>query len=156
MRYLRHACVPSAAQVVHDALLGMRVYLQRLKGPATCVTAHNLERLVLVAVIVANKYLDRTQRTAGCFAGGSLALPRVWLHTHALQDDRLKHAFVVVAKMKGCSVLCVACVWFVLMNAGAGYFGQLNDGARHSDAQHRYRLLAIEASLVHLYMTRSI
>jgi hypothetical protein len=57
----------------------MLVYLERLKskGPAACVSAYNLERLVLVAVILANKYLDRTQRTAGCFAGGSLALPRV-------------------------------------------------------------------------------
>jgi hypothetical protein len=93
MRYLRHACAPSAAQVAHDALRGMLVPLERLKskGPAACVTAYNLQRLVLVAVILANKYLDRTQRTAGCFAGGALALPRVWLHTHALQDDRLKH-----------------------------------------------------------------
>jgi hypothetical protein len=47
------------------------------KDPAVCVTSYNLQRLVLVAVILANKYLDRTQRTAGCFAGGSLAVARV-------------------------------------------------------------------------------
>ena len=72
MRYLRHACAPSAAQVAHDALRGMLVPLERLKskGPAACVTAYNLQRLVLVAVILANKYLDRTQRTA-LYRGGS-------------------------------------------------------------------------------------
>ena len=73
-------CLPLAHDVrAHDALRGMLLYLERLKskGPAACVSACNLERLVLVAVILANKCLDRTQRTAGCFAGGSLAVARV-------------------------------------------------------------------------------
>jgi hypothetical protein len=53
-RMIRYgACSPSCAVV------GL-VYLQRLKTkePTACVTSHNLQRLVLVAVMLANKYLD--------------------------------------------------------------------------------------------------
>ena len=53
-RMIRYgACSPSCA------VIGL-MYLQRLKTkePTACVTSYNLQRLVLVAIMLANKYLD--------------------------------------------------------------------------------------------------
>ena len=55
--------------------------------------------------------------------------------SNAFPDDRQNIDAFVIAKMKGCWVLCVACVCFVLMNAGPGHFAEVNHGARHADPQ---------------------